>query len=77
MTNNIRKYEKARKHLINARESLDFWRDAYVDNERNKDNIDIFDPILGRTLREERRLHILKCIADAKRRISKFERLVY
>ena len=77
MTNNTRKYEKARKHLINARESLEFWREQYVENERNKDNIDFYMMGLGRTIREERRIDILNCIADAKRRIAKYERIVY
>ena len=79
MTTNTKKYNKARKHLINARESLEFWHEAYVENERNKCEtldckLNYFD---GNTIREERRKDILNCIKDAKERIAKFERIVY
>ena len=78
MTNNRKKYEKARKHLINARESLEFWREVYVNNERdNNPSMDLKFHSIGATIREDKRKDILNCIKDAKERIAKFERIVY
>lgn len=77
MTNNTKKLNKARKHLINARESLTFWLDAYVSNERETTPVYDIVNFDGVTIREERRKDILNCIKDAKERICKNERIVY
>lgn len=72
------KKEKARKHLINARESLEFWREQYLNNERDTNPmIDIYLSSFRKSIREERRESCIKCIKEAKERISKFERIVY
>ena len=68
--------EKARKHLLFARENLNFWRELYVSNERDKSSIaDVKLVVLGKTMREERREDYIKNIKESQERISRLERI--
>lgn len=70
---------KAIKHLGYARESLIFWREAYVDACRDKNSMmDIKGLYLAgdhKTLREAKKAEAIENMADAKVRISKYERI--
>lgn len=69
--------EKARKHLERAKESREFWRACYVDNER--DTCEILDVKLsyyGCTGREEKRRECIERIKEQNERISRFERII-
>lgn len=67
---------KAMKHLANARESLAFWREAYVDVCRDQNpTLDLYSMFFHRTLREEKKADYIKQIAETKARISRLERI--
>lgn len=70
---------KAQKHLRYAKESLEFWRGAYVDACRDQNKImDIPGLYLAgdyRTLREAKKAEAIAEINDAKRRIAKAQRI--
>lgn len=68
---------KAMKHLERAIESREFWREAYVENER--DNHEMADHkfmYTGMSIREERRQECRREIKEANERISRFQRMV-
>lgn len=70
---------KAQKHLTYARESLEFWKEAYLDACRDKNTImDVKGLYLAEgyeTLREMKKAEAIAEINDAKVRIAKFERI--
>jgi len=68
---------KAIKHLGYARESLEFWRGAYVDAIRETSTAaDIHLSMLSdKTIRQSKIDEALENIEDAKRRIARFERV--
>ena len=70
--------EKARKHLRYAQESLDFWREKYVEACRDKNSImDVSGLYLAgdyRTLREMKKAEAIAEINDAKQRKAKAQR---
>ena len=68
---------KAQKHLRYATESLEFWREKYVEACREKSSVmdvkySIYD---GRTLREVKKAEAIAEINDAKRRIANAQRI--
>lgn len=71
--------EKARKHLEYAKESLEFWREQYVNACRDKNSImDVKGLYLAgdhTTLREEKKADAIANINEAKQRIAKFQRI--
>ena len=68
---------KAQKHLKCAIESRNFWREAYVENERNTNKLlDVKMMLIGMTLREEKRIECIQEIKEANERIAKFQRIV-
>lgn len=68
---------KAKKRLKYAIESLEFWREEYVKNERDKNTIlDIRSSMLSKkTNREELREEALANIKEAKDRIAELQRI--
>ena len=70
---------KAQKHLKYAKESLEFWRDAYVSACRDKNSImDVKGLYLAgdyETLREAKKAEAITEINDAKRRMAKAQRI--
>lgn len=68
---------KAIKHLGYARESLEFWRGAYVDAIRETSTAaDIHLSMLSdKTIRQSKIDEALENIEDAKKRIARFERV--
>ena len=68
---------KARKRLGYALEDREFWREKYVENERNKrEMLDVNG--LSRThgtLRKERRAEAIQNIREANERIARLERI--
>lgn len=69
--------KKAVKHLASARQHLDFYKELYVQNERDTNTIlDVKMCFGGKTIREERREEYIKEMHDAKERIAKFERII-
>ena len=68
---------KAIKHLGYARESLEFWRGAYVDAIRETSTAaDIHLSMLSdKTIRQSKIDEALENIEYAKRRIARFERV--
>lgn len=69
---------KAMKHLGYALENRDFWREAYVENERDTKSMLDVRGLFGSngTLREERRAECIREIKEANERIARFERIV-
>lgn len=69
---------KARKHLEREREHLEYLRECYVENERERTGglLDIRFKCYNGTIRESRRKDYLKDIKETKERIAKFERIV-
>lgn len=69
------KQSKAIKHLNRAREDREFWRQAYVENERGNGGIlDVYSSYYGCTLREKRRADYIANIKELNERISRYER---
>ena len=68
---------KAIKHLGYARESLEFWREKYVDCMRDtRSTMDIHMSMLGGlTVREQMIAEAIENINDAKARIARMERI--
>lgn len=70
---------KALKHLGYAIESREFWRAAYVDACRNKNNLmDVKGLYLAEgyeTLREMKKAEARAEIKDANERIARFQRI--
>lgn len=68
---------KAVKHLGYARESLEFWRGMYVNALRETSSaIDIHLSMMSdKTIRQAKIDEALENIADAKRRVARFERV--
>ena len=70
---------KAEKHLKYAKESLEFWREAYVSACRDKSSImDVKSLYLAEgyeTLREMKKAEAIAEINDAKRRMAKAQRI--
>lgn len=71
--------EKAKKHLGYAQESLEFWREQYVNACRDKNSImDIKGLYLAgdhTTLREAKKAEAIAEINEAKQKIAKFQRI--
>ena len=75
---------KAMKHLERALEIREFWREAYVDNERDKRSIldlrhetyDEEEGFITVSYREERRRECRAEIREANERIARFQRIV-
>ena len=71
--------EKARKHLRYAQESLEFWREKYVEACRDKNSLmDVEGLYLAgdhRTIREAKKAEAIAEINDAKRRMAKAQRI--
>lgn len=68
---------KAQKHLNYAIEHRKFWREKYVQNERDKcSTLDIKLSYYDATIREERRREVIQEIKEANERISRFQRIV-
>lgn len=68
--------EKAERRLRNWRNHLEFWQEAYVENER--DNNELLD-IIHRdrmTIRELNRTESIQNMNEAKVQIARFERMV-
>lgn len=69
--------EKARKHLERAKETREFWRNFYVDNERDIcRNLDVYISYYGCTGREKTRRECIEHIKEQNERISRFERII-
>lgn len=70
---------KAEKHLKYAKESLEFWREAYVSACRDKNpTMDIKGLYLAdgfETLREMKKADAIAEINDAKRRMANAQRI--
>lgn len=71
------KKEKAIKYLKNALEKRTFWKQVYVENEKDKsDLIDLKLNYLGCTIREKRRKEAIQEIKEANEQIAKYQRIV-
>lgn len=69
---------KAQKHLNNARETLEFWKEQYIDACRETSTaMDIRLHYLDEhTIREQKKLDAIAEMNNAKIRIARFERIV-
>lgn len=66
---------KAERRLKSWRNHLNYWREAYVENERDTNTILDIRKWNGKTTREEQREEYISNINEAKMYIAKFERI--